>query len=113
MTQRWLHLRCHADIVASKLRVSRLQCLAGDNRCVARRVMHEYFLMIFRHDFQQCLKDKYLLIPPLSLSLVWTIYALAALLILTVIAMVAKLLLHVTVKYVCDRRKVFLFSIKY
>lgn len=36
---------------------------------------------------------------PLSLSAaVWTIYALAALLILTVIAMVAKLLLHITVK---------------
>lgn len=33
-----------------------------------------------------------------ALCLVWTIYALAALLILTVIAMVAKLLLHVTVK---------------
>jgi hypothetical protein len=29
---------------------------------------------------------------------VWTIYALAALLTLTVIAMVAKLLLHITVK---------------
>uniref|UniRef100_A0A3Q3VKE3 Kringle-containing protein marking the eye and the nose n=1 Tax=Mola mola TaxID=94237 RepID=A0A3Q3VKE3_MOLML len=33
-----------------------------------------------------------------SLSVVWTIYALAVLLILTVIAMVAKLLLHITVK---------------
>lgn len=33
-----------------------------------------------------------------SLSVVWTIYALAALLILTVIAMLAKLLLHITVK---------------
>lgn len=54
--------------------------------------------------------DKCPLIPPLSLSPVWTIYALAALLILTVIAMVAKLLLHVTVKYVCDGRKAFLFS---
>jgi len=29
---------------------------------------------------------------------VWTIYALAALLVLTVVAMVAKLLLHITVK---------------
>lgn len=33
-------------------------------------------------------------------SAVWTIYALSALLSLTVIAMLAKLLLHITVKYV-------------
>lgn len=118
-----------SNIILSKLcapprRAFWFICAPEESRCAV--IMHQYFLTIFwpsRGNRCSPVPEWFLsLANPFSLlrfvfinvislltsyyccasppPTVWTIYALAALLILTVIAMVAKLLLHITVKWV-------------